>query len=133
MAALRDFAIGYSLVMDNDGGDGVFLGRSLSAEEEELAHLMRALGHPARVRIMGLLIARNACVCGDIVDQLPLAQSTVSQHLKQLKLAGLIQVVIDGPRVCYCVNPPVLERLRFLFHHLLPLSLTLKTCQPDAS
>ena len=86
----------------------------LTADEEALAELAKALAHPARVRILRLLIERNACVCGDIVDALPLAQSTVSQHLKVLKDAGLIQGEIDGPRTCYCVHRPGLKRLQVL-------------------
>jgi ArsR family transcriptional regulator len=82
--------------------------------DEELALLTKALGHPARVQIMRLLVRREACVCGDIVDELPLAQSTVSQHLKVLKEAGLIRGDIDGPRVCYCVEPRTLRRLKAL-------------------
>ena len=82
--------------------------------DEELATLAKALGHPARVQIMRLLVRREACVCGDIVDELPLAQSTVSQHLKVLKEAGLIRGEIDGPRVCYCVEPRALRRLKAL-------------------
>ena len=82
--------------------------------DEELANLAKALGHPARVQIMRLLVRREACICGDIVDELPLAQSTVSQHLKVLKEAGLIRGDIDGPRVCYCVEPRVLRRLKAL-------------------
>jgi ArsR family transcriptional regulator len=82
--------------------------------DEALAALARALGHPARVQIVRLLVRREACLCGDIVDQLPLAQSTVSQHLKVLKEAGLIRGEIDGPRVCYCVEPRVLRRLKAL-------------------
>ncbi len=82
--------------------------------DEELANLAKALGHPARVQIMRLLVRREACVCGDIVDELPLAQSTVSQHLKVLKDAGLIRGDIDGPRVCYCVEPRALRRLKAL-------------------
>jgi ArsR family transcriptional regulator len=84
------------------------------AADEELALLAKALGHPARVQIMRLLARRNACVCGDIVDELPLAQSTVSQHLKVLKEAGLVKGEIDGPRVCYCIEPRALRRLRSL-------------------
>ncbi len=84
------------------------------AADEELALLTKALGHPARVQIMRLLVRREACVCGDIVDELPLAQSTVSQHLKVLKQAGLIRGEIDGPRVCYCVEPRTLRRLKAL-------------------
>jgi ArsR family transcriptional regulator len=82
--------------------------------DEELANLAKAMGHPARVQIMRLLVRREACVCGDIVDELPLAQSTVSQHLKVLKGVGLIRGDIDGPRVCYCVEPRVLRRLKAL-------------------
>lgn len=81
---------------------------------EELAALTRAVGHPARVRILRLLIDRQACVCGEIVDELPLAQSTVSQHLKILKESGLIQGEIDGPKVCYCINLDKLARLKAL-------------------
>ncbi len=80
----------------------------------ELAELAKALGHPARVQIIRLLVRREACVCGDIVDELPLAQSTVSQHLKVLKEAGLVKGEIDGPRVCYCVEPRALRRLKAL-------------------
>ncbi len=82
--------------------------------DEELAILSKALGHPARVQIMRLLVRRNACICGDIVDELPLAQSTVSQHLKVLKEAGLIRGDIDGPRVNDCVEPRVLRRFKAL-------------------
>jgi ArsR family transcriptional regulator len=82
--------------------------------DEELAALAKALGHPARVQIIRLLVRRDACICGDIVDELPLAQSTVSQHLKVLKDAGLIRGDIDGPRVCYCIEPRALRRLKSL-------------------
>jgi ArsR family transcriptional regulator len=82
--------------------------------DEELAALGKAIGHPARVQILRLLARRTACVCGDIVDELPLAQSTVSQHLKILKEAGLIRGDVDGPRVCYCIEPRALRRLKVL-------------------
>ena len=82
--------------------------------DEELAVLSKALGHPARVKIVRLLIRKNACICGDIVAELPLSQSTVSQHLKVLKEAGLIRGEVDGPRVCYCIEPQALRRLRAL-------------------
>jgi ArsR family transcriptional regulator len=84
------------------------------AADEELASLAKALGHPVRVKIVRLLIRKNACICGDIVEELPLAQSTVSQHLKVLKDAGLIRGEVDGPRVCYCIEPRALRRLRAL-------------------
>jgi DNA-binding transcriptional ArsR family regulator len=82
--------------------------------DEELATLAKALAHPARVKILRILLVKNACICGDIVEELPLAQSTVSQHLKVLKDAGLIRGEVDGPRVCYCVEPRALRRLRAL-------------------
>lgn len=82
--------------------------------DEELAALCKALGHPARVKILRLLLRKNVCICGDIVEELPLAQSTVSQHLKVLKEAGLIRGEVDGPRVCYCVAPRALRRLKVL-------------------
>ncbi len=82
--------------------------------DEELSALAKALGHPARVKILRILVRKNACICGDIADELPLAQSTVSQHLKVLKEAGLIRGEVDGPRVCYCVEPRALRRFKAL-------------------
>ena len=82
--------------------------------DEELAALTKAVGHPARVQILRLLSRRTSCVCGDIVEELPLAQSTVSQHLKVLKEAGLIRGEVDGPRVFYCIEPRTLRRLKVL-------------------
>ncbi|MDZ4806585.1 MAG: metalloregulator ArsR/SmtB family transcription factor [Candidatus Eisenbacteria bacterium] len=92
--------------------------QSARPRDIELGRLAKALGHPARVAILRLLIRRGECVCGAIVDELPLAQATVSQHLKVLKEAGLIQGEIDGPRVCYCVDASGLRRLRELFEEL---------------
>ncbi len=83
-------------------------------DEAQFAAYAKALGHPARVAIMQFLMEKNACICGEIVDELPLAQSTVSQHLKQLKRAGLIRGEVDGPRVCYCVEPAAIERFKSL-------------------
>ncbi len=85
---------------------------------ETLAELAWAVAHPARVRIVRLLLSRKACVCGEIVDQLPLAQSTVSQHLKILKQSGLILGEVDGLKVCYCINPQRLKELKQLIASL---------------
>ena len=82
--------------------------------DAELAELAKALGHPARVQIVRLLVRKNACICGEIVDELPLAQSTVSQHLKVLKEAGLVRGEVDGPRTCYCIEPRAVRRLKAL-------------------
>jgi ArsR family transcriptional regulator len=84
------------------------------ASGEELAAIAKALGHPARVRIVRFLLSRDSCMRGDIVEHLPLAQSTVSQHLKMLNESGLIRGTVDGPRICYCVEPKVLERFKQL-------------------
>lgn len=81
---------------------------------EDLAKLTWALAHPARVRIVRLLLNRNSCMCGEIVEEMPLAQSTVSQHLKILKESGLVQGEIDGPRVCYCINKKAMAKLKKL-------------------
>lgn len=81
---------------------------------EELAKLTWAIAHPTRVRIVRLLLSRTSCVCGEIVDQMPLAQSTVSQHLKILKESGLVQGEIDGPRICYGINQKMLKQLKRL-------------------
>lgn len=79
--------------------------------DEELASLAKALAHPARVRILRILLDREECVCGEICEQLPLAQSTVSQHLKVLREAGLVHGEVDGPRTCYCADPARLRHL----------------------
>ena len=81
---------------------------------EALARLAKALAHPARVQILQILLATEGCVCGDLVLALPLAQSTISQHLKIMKEAGLICGTIDGPRVCYCVRPEAMAELKGL-------------------
>jgi DNA-binding transcriptional ArsR family regulator len=73
-------------------------------KDNKIANYAKALAHPARVAILQLLIKKQACVCGDIVDELPLSQSTVSQHLKELKSAGLIKGEIEGVKVCYCID-----------------------------
>jgi ArsR family transcriptional regulator len=85
-----------------------------SETDEALATLAKALAHPIRVQIVRILAKIQSSVCGDLVAQLPLAQSTVSQHLKVLKEAGLVRGTIDGPRVCYCIDPEGLRRLRML-------------------
>jgi ArsR family transcriptional regulator len=79
--------------------------RDERAADARLARLAKAIGHRARVAILRMLVRKESCVVGAIVDELPLAQSTVSQHLKQLKEAGLIRGEVDGPRVCHCVEP----------------------------
>lgn len=88
--------------------------------EERLAELCKALAHPVRLRILRFLLASDACRCGDIVDELPLAQSTISEHLRILKQAGLIRGSIDGKRVCYCADRICLRELRERFAMFFP-------------
>jgi len=75
-----------------------------------LADLAKALSHPGRIRIMQILAERQSCICGDIVDRMPFSQSTVSQHLKELKRVGLVTGEIDGPRTCYCLDNETLAK-----------------------
>jgi ArsR family transcriptional regulator len=87
-------------------------------KEQDLANLAKALSHPARIAILKLLAEKNECICGQIVEVLPLAQSTVSQHLKELKAAGLVEGTIDGPRSCYCINWKAFEKFKSEFDSL---------------
>jgi ArsR family transcriptional regulator len=80
--------------------------------EEKTVAMLRAIAHPARFRIIKILAARQACVCGDLVDELPLAQSTVSEHLKVLKDAGIVRGTIEGPNRCYCLEPEAIDWLK---------------------
>jgi DNA-binding transcriptional ArsR family regulator len=95
-------------------------GGESDADDAELANLAKAVGHPARAAIVRFLLAGGECVCGDIVDRLPLAQATVSQHLKVLKEAGWIKGEVDGPRVCYCAQRETLERFITLVQGVRP-------------
>jgi ArsR family transcriptional regulator len=85
-----------------------------AAADAALAALAWAVAHPVRVRLLRILLARESCVCGELVGEFDLAQSTVSQHLKILREAGLVQGEIDGPKVCYCVDPDGMARLKKL-------------------
>lgn len=102
-----------------------------SPDEARAVRLLRAVANPVRFRIVHVLAARDACVCGDLVEALPLAQSTVSEHLKVLKDAGVVQGVIDGPNQCYCLDPEAMAYLAGVFAGLatrpgcLPASATL--------
>jgi DNA-binding transcriptional ArsR family regulator len=84
-------------------------------KQNDLANMAKALAHPARIAILQELVKLNACVCGDLVTELGLAQPTISQHLKELKNAGLIQGTVEGTSVCYCINPKVWHAYRNIF------------------
>ncbi|MBI5463498.1 MAG: winged helix-turn-helix transcriptional regulator [Ignavibacteriales bacterium] len=94
-------------------------------QDIRLAEIAKALSHPARVAILRHLAKRNDCVCGEIVDVIPLAQATVSQHLKELKRVGLIKGEIDGPRSCYCINTDTMKQASGMLGEFLS---TMKKC-----
>ena len=81
-------------------------------DEEAFSSICKALAHPARIRIISFLKKVNQCICGEIVEIMPLAQSTVSQHLKVLKNSGLVKGDIEGPRTCYCLDHHILEKFK---------------------
>lgn len=103
-----------------------------SDEQNAIATLIKALGHPARIAIIEYLIKVDTCICGDIVNELPLAQPTVSQHLKELKNAGLIKGEIEGNSICYCINEKVIEKLQAYFANItLNLEKKNNCCKPN--
>jgi len=89
---------------------GISKSDEFTLKDNRIATFAKALAHPARVAILQLLIKRQACICGDIVEELPLSQSTVSQHLKELKAAGLIKGDIEGTKICYCIDEEQFEK-----------------------
>lgn len=95
--------------------------------QNELAVLAKALGHPARIAIIDYILNSNSCICGDIVNELPLAQPTISQHLKELKNAGLINGSVEGNAICYCVNEKGFEKIKSFFEHITALLEKKKT------
>lgn len=102
---------------------------AFTQEEQDLSAFAKALAHPARIAILKMLATKNACICGEIVEVLPLAQATVSQHLKALKEAGLINGTIDGPKICYCINWSAFNNFKTQFNTLFSsLEMTNKQC-----
>ena len=91
-------------------------------EQNDIAILLKALAHPARIAIIEYLLSVDTCICNDIVDEIKLAQPTVSQHLKELKNAGIIQGEIDGKSICYCINPESFKKMEHfidqIFHKI---------------
>jgi DNA-binding transcriptional ArsR family regulator len=105
--------------------------QEFDSDEIKAAEIAKALSHPARVAIIKFLAAQKSCICNDIVEQLPLSQSTVSQHLKELKNAGLIKGEIDGPRVCYCIDKENWKQAKEVFNDLFKMnfdSMKVKCC-----
>ena len=90
-----------------------------TSEQQLLAQFAKALAHPARIAILQTLLEKRTCVCGELVSDIGLAHATISQHLKELKLVGLIQGSISGARVCYCINPKTMSKVKEAFAQLL--------------
>ncbi|MEO7210976.1 MAG: metalloregulator ArsR/SmtB family transcription factor [Chitinophagaceae bacterium] len=99
-----------------------------SARQNQMAILFKALGHPARIAIMEYLIKVNTCICGDIVNELPLAQPTISQHLRELKNAGLIKGNVKGNSICYCVDEKMIARVLAYFENVSGKILKKNNC-----
>ena len=99
-----------------------------SLKETQIAAFAKALAHPARVAIINMLLKKQSCVCGDIVDELPLSQSTVSQHLKELKDAGFIKGEISGVKTCYCIDEANWNKIVKLFDGMLKTPYAPKVC-----
>ena len=99
-----------------------------SSRENRIAGFAKALAHPARIAILQLLAAKNTCQCGDIVEELPLSQSTVSQHLKELKAAGLIKGEIEGAKVCYCIDAKAWKAAQVSLNQLFDRFVADATC-----
>lgn len=96
--------------------------------QNQIAAIAKALGHPARIAIIEYLLRVNTCICGDIVEELPLAQATVSQHLKELKNAGLIKGNIEGTSVCYCIDETTFGFLKEYFSEIIFTVTNQKCC-----
>ncbi len=108
---------------------GITKTEEFTDEQNQLAIIAKAIGHPARIAILQFLSTSSSCICGDIVDVLPLAQPTVSQHLKELKNAGLIKGIIEGKAICYCIDPDGMKVIQDFFGELvINVSLTNKCC-----
>ena len=96
-------------------------------QQNQIAVIAKALGHPARIAIIEHLMKVNQCICGDLVNELPLAQPTISQHLKELKNAGLIKGTIEGNSVCYCIDEKTFEMLNTYFSNII-IKVSNKNC-----
>lgn len=99
-----------------------------TSKQNSVALIAKALGHPARIAIIDYLLKVNHCICGDIVNKLPLAQSTVSQHLRELKNAGLIKGNIEGNAICYCINEKAIDKMKDYFEGISAKLLAQKNC-----
>ena len=95
---------------------GITKTTGFSTETNEMAEILKALGHPARLEIVKLLMTSSSCICGDIVEVLPLAQSTVSKHLSELKKVGIIKGTVTGNNICYCLDEKIIQKIQVLIN-----------------
>ena len=108
---------------------GITKSESFTTEQNEMANLFKAMANPARVAIIQYLLKVDSCICGDIVNELPLAQPTISQHLKELKEAGIIKGEIDGVKTCYCIDETNWSKMNVLFNKMFDsFTITKKCC-----
>jgi ArsR family transcriptional regulator len=107
---------------------GVTKTEVFTEKQNRIADLAKALAHPARIAIIQHLLKEKSCVCGDLVEVLPLAQATVSQHLKELKQIGILRGEINPPRVCYCINEPVWQEAKAIFGEIFESDVTVSCC-----
>ena len=107
---------------------GISKTEHFTEEQNDVAKLMKALSHPARIAIVEYLLSVDTCICNDIVDEIKLAQPTVSQHLKELKNAGIIQGEIDGKAICYCINPETLKKMEHFISEIFIKIAKQKSC-----
>lgn len=107
---------------------GVTKTEHFSEQQNKIATIAKALGHPARIAIIEYLLKVNTCICGDIVNELPLAQPTVSQHLKELKNAGIIKGNIEGNSICYCIDEKTIDILNVYFTKIVKTVTKEKCC-----
>lgn len=112
----------------NNVNMGVTRADLFTDEQNHMANIIKALGHPARIAIIEYLLKVNVCICSDIVDELPLAQSTISQHLKELKNAGLIRGNIEGTSICYCIDEKTFGFLKNYFGQIVVNTQNQKCC-----
>lgn len=107
---------------------GITKSEIFTDEQNKLATLFKVLGHPARVAIIQHIIKQNACICTDLVDELGLAQATISQHLKELKSIGIIQGSIEGKSVCYCIDENVWKEIKTAFEAFFSQNVKVEQC-----
>ena len=102
--------------------------QSFNLRQNKLANYAKAVGHPARVAILEYILKHNSCICNDLVEELPLSQSTISQHLKELKQVGIIKGEIEGPKICYCIDEKLWKQIQAEFNAFFNQEVKVTSC-----